>query len=168
MKKKECDGQVLLSLSWPVWSLGFLLQFEPCVPCFLCCSEGRKKGVYHLLKEFFEAEKFQCVDMFVACELRGDVELFLHPSFVVIDTAAAQSTQFCFCDSFFDKRLGVFRRASSQLTVSFRVCSKFDIFRLHVDSSWVFLFFTEFHTSVVSVVLPEAILSLIISLSFFS
>ena len=54
-------------------------------------SEGRKEGVHHLLNVseiVFAAEKFQCVDLFLACELRSDIELLWHLPFVVIDAPA--------------------------------------------------------------------------------
>ena len=41
----------------------------------VCISEGQKGGRAPPCEGVFEAEKFQCVDLFLVCELRGDVEL---------------------------------------------------------------------------------------------
>ena len=72
-------------------------SFCLCTSLFLCvgqkverrASEGRKEGVHHLLKEsFLRLRSFGALISFVACELRGDVELFWHSSFDVIDAPA--------------------------------------------------------------------------------
>ena len=54
----------------------------------MCSSEGLKEGAHHLLKEFSRLRSFNPLISFLACELRGDVELFWHPSFIVIDAPA--------------------------------------------------------------------------------
>ena len=56
-----------------------------CVPlCFVNSSEGRKEGVHRLLKEFLRLRIFNALISFLACELRGDVELLLHPPFPLL------------------------------------------------------------------------------------
>ena len=62
------------------------LSFVP--PCFVDSSEGRKEGVHHLLRSFLRLRSFFVFIFFLACELRGDVELFWQPSFVVLDAPA--------------------------------------------------------------------------------
>ena len=50
-------------------------------------SEGRKEGVHHLLKEFLNT-----MTSFLACELRGDVELLQHSPFFCLFVGLALVT----------------------------------------------------------------------------
>ena len=49
-------------------------HFDVCLFIFVFLSEGRKEGRYHILRSFFEAEKFQCVNLLLGTLLRGGVE----------------------------------------------------------------------------------------------
>ena len=62
------------------------LSFVP--PCFCVYFRRSKGGRAPLFEEFLRMRSFNFLIFFLPCELRGDVELFWHPSFVVTDAPA--------------------------------------------------------------------------------
>ena len=80
LASEEFEGSLrfFLGLSWLVWVLRILLQFQRCVPfsecglsfvsfvvplCFAYCSDSRKEGVHHLLNEVLGLSCFNTFDV---------------------------------------------------------------------------------------------------------